>query len=102
MENYSPKEIINVNAPVNAIKCGDAWEQLDLKEKMYAYYFYKASWEGSMICWFQRSYESPALFILLNIVFSQNIERLKEKSLAIVSEDEWNMFHAYAAGVFNN
>jgi len=102
MENFSPKEIINLESPVNGIKCKEAWEQLDQKEKLYCYYFFKACWEGSMICWFQRSYESPALFVLLNLIFSQDIAKLKETALEKVSEEDWNKFLAYSAGVFNN
>jgi dipeptidyl-peptidase-3 len=37
----------------------------------------KAAWEGSKICWFQRSYESPGLFVLLKLIFSgQKLEDL--------------------------
>ena len=103
MESHTPKEFYVVNCPVHGVKCGDAWEQLEIKEKLYAYYFYRASWEGSMICWFQRSYESPALFVLLQIVFSQDIDALKEAAINEgISEEEWKQFCAYSAAVFNN
>lgn len=102
MEGYSPKEFIHVKAPVHGIRSAEAWEQLDLKEKLYAFYFYRACWEGSYICWFQRSYEAPGLFVLLKIVLSQDLEELKAEALTKVSEEEYNQFMAYAAGVFNN
>ena len=35
------------------------------KQATYAYYFAKASWSGSVICYFERSYESPALLYLI-------------------------------------
>ncbi|CAI2387725.1 unnamed protein product [Moneuplotes crassus] len=102
MESFSPKEYIHPKAPVHAIKSSEAWSQLTDKEKLYAYYFYKACWEGSMICWFQRSYEAPALFVLLKLVFTQDFDELKQAALEKVTEDEWKAFLAYSAGVFNN
>ena len=48
---------------------------------MYAYYMTRASWEGSKICWFQRSYEGPALFVLLKLVFGRGIVNAKAKAL---------------------
>lgn len=103
MESFSPQEIIQERAPVHAIKCGDAWNQLDEKEKLYAYYFTRACWEGSMICWFQRSYESPALFILLQIVLTQDLDKLKEKAIENgVQVEEFSQFISYAAGVYQN
>ena len=48
---------------------------------MYAYYMTRASWEGSKICWFQRSYEGPALFVLLKLVFGRGIANAKAKAL---------------------
>ena len=55
-----------------------------------------------MICWFQRSYEAPALFILLKLVFTQDIDTLKHTVLEKISEEEWMKFLAYSAAVFNN
>jgi len=50
----------------------------------------RAAWDGSKICWFQRSYESPALFVLLKLVFSEGVQKFKEDVLAAgLSEDEW-------------
>lgn len=46
MESHTPKEIIQVESPVHGVKCGEAWEQLDDREKFYSYYFYRACWEG--------------------------------------------------------
>lgn len=74
---HAPKDFIPITANIHRIECGNAWKQLNLKEKLYAYYLYRSSWEGAKVCWFQRSYESPALFVLLKLVFSQNIENLK-------------------------
>ena len=59
--------MIDTKTNVNALKC-PGFADLTEKEKLYAYYFSRASWEGSKICYFQRSYEAPALlYILVNI-----------------------------------
>ena len=63
----------------------------------------RAAWEGSKICWFQRSYEGPGLFVILKLVFSHGIQAAKTKALAAgVTEEEWKQFMAYCAAVFNN
>lgn len=63
----------------------------------------RASWEGSKVCWFQRSYEGPGLFVLLKLIFGKGIVTLKEQSLAAgVTEAQWTQFMAYSAAVFNN
>lgn len=64
----------------------------------------RAAWEGSKICWFQRSYEAPALLVLLKYVFSSSgVEGLKKASLeAGVSEEEWQQMVTYSAAVFQN
>lgn len=98
-----PQEFIPVTAPVHSVECESAFNQLDEKEAAYAYYMTRASWEGSKICWFQRSYESPALFVLLKLIFGKSVEETKHKALSNgVTEDEWNQFQVYAASVFNN
>lgn len=67
---HLPKEFIPLTTNVHKIECAQAWSQLAKKERMYAYYMSRAAWEGSKICYFQRSYESPALFVLLQLVYS--------------------------------
>lgn len=70
---------------------------------MYAYNLSRAAWEGSKICYFQRSYESPALFVLLQLVFSTQMEVLKGKVLGSgVQELKWRQMLAYSAAVFQN
>ena len=88
---YAPKEFIPISTNIHRIECGKAFSQLTPKEKLYSYYMSKAAWEGSKICWFQRSYESPGLFVLLKLIFSgQNLEdlqdRLNKKGL---TENQW-------------
>lgn len=92
-----------MTANVHSVECRDSFGQLNETEALYAYHMARASWEGSKICWFQRSYEGPALFVLLKLVFSRGIAAAKACSLqAGVSDEEWKQFMAYSAAVFNN
>ena len=97
------KPIIDVESPILNIKCGEEFSQLSHSEKLYSYHFYTASWEGAKICYFQRSYESPALFILLQLIFQQPISTLREAALAKgVGQDDFRRILAYSAGIFLN
>ena len=79
---------IHVEAPINRLECREAWDNLTETEKTYAYYMAQAAWEGSKVCFFQRSYESPGLFMMILDLFSK--EGLQERSLAAgVTEEEW-------------
>jgi len=49
---YIPKDFIPVTTAIHSIECPSAFAQLTTKEKLYAYYLARASWEGSKICWF--------------------------------------------------
>ena len=92
-----------MTAPIHPIKAGNSFRQLSKKEQAYAYHMSRASWEGSKICWFERSYESPGLFFLLKNTFNDGLDQLKENSLAAgVTEDEWKQMCAYSAAVFQN
>ena len=97
------RDVIPTTAKVHSVECADSFGQLSEQEAMYAYYMTRASWEGSKICWFQRSYEGPALLVILKLVFSKGISAAKAKAVAAgLPEDQWTMFMAYSAAVFNN
>ena len=92
---------IQPSTSVQLLDCSKAWSFLTTKEKLYAYYFVQASNEGSKVCFFQRSIESPGLFLLFQEVFRQ--ADLKQKVIeAGLLEEDWTRFKAYAAGVYNN
>jgi hypothetical protein len=59
-----------LNNPILTLNFKEAFEQLTQEEKLYAYYFQKACWEGAPIVLFQISYESPPLFIIFQTFFS--------------------------------
>ncbi|EAR85850.1 peptidase family M49 protein (macronuclear) [Tetrahymena thermophila SB210] len=74
--------IIPTTTSISPVDCTKAFNELNLKEKLYAYYFSQASWVGSKICYFQRSYESPALFYLFQKIFlNETPEEVKQKLL---------------------
>jgi dipeptidyl-peptidase-3 len=81
--------------PVTELKCEKAFNLLTTKEKYYAYYLWKASWEGAKICLFQCSNESPYLFMVFQRLFSKidsnQIANLNNKFLEYASQFYANM-----------
>lgn len=76
--------IISREVDVNLLNCGSAFSGLTEKEKLYAHYLCRASWEGSLICLLQTSPESPGIFLLLqNLFHAEPIEKLVERLLRI-------------------
>jgi len=104
MESYNPKEIISVESPVLSIECKEAFDLLEEKEKKYCYYFSKACWSGYRTCFFERSYESPALYILIRILFAGNMKKTKLKLTQEggFTEGEWKQLVVYCAAVLAN
>ena len=95
--------IISKNTPVSSIIATEEFSQLDKKEKEYTYHLYKASWEGTKICFFQKSWESPALFYILQQVFNQPLETLKSSSLANgITEEDYTKIICYCASIIQN
>ena len=98
---HNPKEFKPIETPIHYIACKESFSQLEHSEALYAYYMTRASWEGSKICYFQRSYESPALFVLFSLIFGDGLSTLKERALAAGNTDlEWKQLCVYAAAVF--
>lgn len=62
--------IIPTTTRINAIRCTSAFNSLSVKEKLYAYFFTRASWAGSKSCYFEKSYESPALFYMFQKILA--------------------------------
>lgn len=99
-------EFVSVASRVHSIECSKAFSQLNAKERAYAYYFTRASWEGAKICYFQRSYEAPAFFYLFQKIFiSQSIAELKTLATGDAlkfSDAEWTQLIVYIAAFFQN
>lgn len=76
--------IISREVDINLLNCGSAFSGLTEKEKLYAHYLCRASWEGSLICLLQTSPESPGIFLLLqNLFHAEPIEKVVERLLRI-------------------
>lgn len=76
--------IISREVDINLLNCCSAFSGLTEKEKLYAHYLCRASWEGSLICLLQTSPESPGIFLLLqNLFHAEPIEKLVERLLRI-------------------
>jgi len=90
---FAPKEVIPHDSPIHSIACPGSWGQLEVNEQLYAYYMSRAAWEGSKICWFQRSYESPALLVLFKLIYADGVAHLKDEvnvaHIEEVSDLEW-------------
>lgn len=67
----APRPTIPLDTKYTVLDCEKAFDGLSPEEKLYAYYFTRAAWAGSKICYFQRSYESPALFYIVLKAFQE-------------------------------
>lgn len=65
MSSYAVVE----NPPVTILAVKTAFDQLTTNEKLYAYWLYRAVWEGSPICFQQTSHESGAILDLIQTYF---------------------------------
>lgn len=63
MSNNPP--FISEHTPFSLIACEEAFKILEERQALYAYNFARASWNGAKICFFERSYESPALLYII-------------------------------------
>ena len=88
--------IISREVDINLLDCRTAFSGLTEKEKFYAHYLCRASWDGAFICLLQTSPESPGIFLLLHQLFhGETVEELKERSLSSEngpSQEEFEVF----------
>ena len=100
MDTVRKDNHIDLNARIMSIDCESAFNGLDKNEKLYSYYFSRASWNGSKICYLQRSYESAGLFYLINKIFNlQSFQEVKESAIKKgFTDEEWTKLTAYFAG----
>ena len=70
---------VPADTPVSKLDAKEAFEGLSEKERLYAHYLCRASWEAAPICLLQTSPESAPVFLLLQRVFSaQSVSSLRE------------------------
>lgn len=92
---------ISLNASIIAINSSAAWERLSYREKMYAYYMFNASWRGAQIVPFQKSYEAPAVYLILrgfyqDVNFTRLVNDIVNEKTKITFE-KYNAFLTYSA-----
>jgi len=88
--------IISREIDINLLDCRTAFSGLTEKEKLYAHYLCRASWDGALICLLQTSPESPGIFLLLQELFhAESVQELKERALLSEngpSQEEFEVF----------
>jgi translation elongation factor EF-Ts len=76
------KEIIKLISPIQRILATASFKTLNQKEKHYSYYLHNATKIGLLVSFFHRSYESPALFVLLMKIFGgKRISKMRQDLL---------------------
>lgn len=103
---YDVKDfVIPSDAPVVALECGTAFDNLTLAEKLYAHHLSRASYYGALICLVQTSPESASLFSVLHRVFSrQTAAELRTAAVgaSLLTDDEFSALLAFTCGVYAN
>ena len=93
---------VPLDTPVCTLECASAFEALTDKEKLYAHYLSRASWEGGLIVLLQTSPESGGIFLLLQKLFtSESLENLKARCDTLgISSDEFQVRQIVVFGVY--
>jgi dipeptidyl-peptidase-3 len=108
-EELPEEQIVNLHTiptatPICALEADETFKGLTDRERWYAYWIARASWDGSLICLAQTSPESVSIFCLLMVAFrAQPVEELALAALAAgLTEDEVNYAMTYAAAFLCN
>ena len=89
-------------APICPLEIKSHFDALSEKEKKYAHYIAKAAWEGLPTLTHTLSPESPALYNLVMLLFSNAFEPKDYsalKTMAGVSQRDWDWFVEYCMQV---
>lgn len=104
MDPHKKSIYIPNQSSIQQISCQKAFSNLSPKEKIYSYYFTRACWSGCKICYFQRSFEAPALFYLFYRIFElESPTKIREKlKNNEYSDDEIQKIFVYIGSFFQN
>ena len=94
--------IIPTHTNISELDCSAAFGGLAQKEALYAYYFAKASWNGAKICFFERSYESPALLYLVLKAFESGAKETVEGIKGKIDQVAIDQILIYLAAFLDN
>lgn len=81
-----------------------SFSQLSHEERLYTYFFYKASWSGFPIVLFNFTKDGPLIFVMFQKFFKSfpSTKEAFEKISNITSDEEARLFFEYAACVYDN
>lgn len=96
------KPYIPLKTSLTELDCEVAFNALKDVQANYAYNFLRASWNGSKICYFERSYESPALLYIILKAFEQGAEQTVEAIKGNFDEVAVNQILIYIAAFIDN
>ena len=96
------KPIIPVATIFSQLDCEKAFNALGEKQALYAYNFAKASWSGAKICFFERSYESPAILYIMLKAFEKGTKVTVQAVKGKVSEQAVSQILIYLSAVIDN
>lgn len=91
-------------AGVKALNFKESFQQLTKEEKLYCYYFYRASWDGFPIILFQFSPEGPIIFSMFQKFFRsfQCLDKLYDIITEKTSKEICDAFFEYCATFYDN
>ncbi len=96
------KPYIPLATTLAELDCEKAFNALADQQAHYAYNFVKSAWNGSKICYFERSYESPALLYIILKAFEQGPKKTVDAIKANFDEVAINQILIYIAAFIDN
>lgn len=95
--------LVSENGPVLSLDAAEAFRGLTPKEKQYAYWMARASWEGMPIVFEQLSAESPAVRdLLLRLHGKDRVDLVREATRRGVTAKELTWLDEYSAAFLGN
>ncbi|OQR77211.1 dipeptidyl peptidase 3-like [Tropilaelaps mercedesae] len=105
-DTVMPYKFYPNETPFQKLDCETAFQSLSKREKLYAHYLSRASWNGQFITMFQTSPESPLIFIFLDKVL--RLKPTVEETLAHLekqhgfTKDDVKAFVVYVGAFMGN